>query len=161
MAEGSGNLQLQAIVVGSAADRFVRDVMRLLDNYGIEFVRCDDVYSAVGESARRENGSTLLVGRLGQLSGEGGRFFRMARESGHTCCCLADGAGRRRHQGVLAAMRMGTRVISDPAGIEAVIDELLAADRSCSADREGEREYLRGELRITEAEMDALLEGEQ
>jgi hypothetical protein len=159
VAESSGNPQLRAIVVGSVADSFVRDVMGLLDNCRIGFVRCDDVYSAVGESAGREDGGTLLVGRLGQFSREGGRFFRIAHENGHICCCLVDGASRWRHKEVLAAMRMGAYVISEPAGIGGIIEELLTAARSCASDWDGDRAYMKDEFRTTEAELDALLDG--
>lgn len=160
VAQTDSNLPLQAIVVGSSADQFVRQTINLLGDYGVEFVLCDDVYSAVGELAKTETGNALVVGRLGQLSAEQGRLFHMACGKGYTCCCLADADLVRKRKQILTAVETGAFVIHEPAEIREVVTKLLAGSRDCPPGKKANDKAtasIKAEFLTTKAELDALL----
>jgi hypothetical protein len=160
VAKADSNLPLQVIVVGSSADEFISHTMRVLGNHSVEFVLCDDVYSAVGELARSESRNTLVIGRLGQLSREQGRLFHMACENGYTCCCLADADLVRKRKQILTAIETGAFVINEPAEIGQVVTKLLAGGADCSLGKKAKDQAtacIRTEFLTTKAELDALL----
>lgn len=161
MAKADSNLPLQVIVVGGSADQFVAHTINLLGDYGVEFVLCDDVYSAVGELARTETGNVLVVGRLGQLSPEQGRLFHMACEKGYTCCCLADADLVRKRKQILTAVETGAFIINEPAEIREVVTKLLAGGGDCPPGKKANDKAtasIKAEFLTTKAELDALLE---
>jgi hypothetical protein len=160
LAQTDSNLPLQTIVVGSSADQFVAHTINLLSDCGVEFVLCDDVYSAVGELARTETASALVVGRLGQLSPEQGRLFHMACEKGYTCCCLADANSVRKRKQILTAVETGAFIINEPAEIREVVTKLLAGGRDCPPGKKTNDRAtasIKAEFLTTKAELDALL----
>jgi hypothetical protein len=62
VAKGNSNLPLLVILVGGLADEFVRQAKDILERLGVEFVLCDNIYSAVGDLAKRESPNTLIIG---------------------------------------------------------------------------------------------------
>jgi hypothetical protein len=160
VAKAGSNLPLQVIVVGSSADQFVRHTTNLLGDCGLEFILCDDVYSAVGELAKSESRNVLVIGRLGQLSKEQGRLFHMACENGYACCCLADADLVRKQKQILTAIETGAFIIHEPAEIREVVTKLLAGSGDCSPGNKGNDKAtatIKAEFLTTKAELDALL----
>lgn len=190
MAELGLNLQLEVVVVGGSSDEFVQCVMNLLGGCGVEHILCEDVYSAVGKMAvgkmavgRASNG--VVIGRLGQLSREDGRFFHIAHRNGLACCCLADKDLAERRGQVLSAIKAGVFVAIEPKEIlevlmkllgggdvgpadeqqpgetRALLDKvmrgLLAGGRAGSSENSRALDFLKDEFLMTRAELDALL----
>ncbi len=178
--------QPAALIVGRPSDEFVRHAIGALGRHNVEFVLCEDVYDAVSKAARQEGGNILVIGRLGELSREQGRFFRIVCGSGFSCCCLADGDVVRRQDRILGALENGVLMIREPMEIEGVVAALLSdiagrppekehrSDRprgikrvvstllgSRGARREGEqkrgRAFLKDDFMTTKDERDALL----
>ena len=124
MAELASGMQLQAVVVGGSSDELVRGVISLAGGYGIEPVRCEDVYSAVGRVAERPGARGVVIGRLGELAREDGRFFEIARRNGFACCCLVEKDLAERRRAVLAAMEAGASVVTEASEIVEVLMDL-------------------------------------
>jgi hypothetical protein len=161
VAKGNSNLPLLVILVGGLADEFVRQAKDILERLGVEFVLCDNIYSAVVDLAKRESPNTLIIGRVGLLSKEQGRFFHIARVKGYKCCCLADRDLLRRQKIILKAIESGAYLIDKPAEIEEVLMKLLAGGKiPFSGKKENRRAsgFLKDEFLTTKAELDALLE---
>ncbi|UCG46490.1 MAG: hypothetical protein JSU94_13410 [Phycisphaerales bacterium] len=114
-----------AFIVGRPSDELVRHAIGALGRYNVEFVLCEDVYDAVSKLARQEGGNILVIGRLGELSREEGRFFRIVCGGGFSCCCLADGDVVRRQDRILGALENGVVMIREPMEIEGVVAALL------------------------------------
>lgn len=160
VAKAGSNLPLQVIVVGSSADQFVLHTTNLLGDCGLEFVLCDDVYSAVGELAKSESRNVLVIGRLGQLCKEQGRLFHMACENGYACCCLADADLVRKRKQIFAAIETGAFVINEPEKIREVVTKLLAGSGNGSPEKKANERTtipIKTEFLTTKAELDALL----
>lgn len=184
MAELASGLQLQAVVVGGSSDELVGYATSLAGGYGIESVRCEDVYSAVGRMAERAGARGVVIGRLGELAREDGRFFEIARRNGFACCCLVDKGLAERRQAVLAAMEAGASVVTEVTEIDKVLTDLSGGgargveEQGGSKSRALLREVigkilgvggagsqgksvasgsLKDEFRTTKAELDALL----
>jgi len=160
MKEFGSNNPANAIIVGDSADEFVRYTTNLLGGYGIEFVHCEDVYSAVVKSASGKRENTLVVGRFEELSREQGRFFHKASERGFVCCCLANGDFIRRRKQILAAVRTGAFIVNEPSEVESVVTDILSGEPACSSGKRKEKRSAlnREEFLPTEAELEALLE---
>jgi len=161
--------QLQAIVVGSSSDEFVRDVLNLPDGYNIEIVRCEDVYSGVCKLGEALGG--VVVGRHEELAREDGRFFDVARKYGYTCCCFVDKnlAGRQRE--LAKAMERGALLVTELGEIDEVLMELSHRSSAHKSRARGDggrgligrspaggaSGLLKDEFLMTKAELDALL----
>ena len=130
-----GDVSLQAIIVGGLSDDFVRRATDIPGRYGIESVLCDDVYSAVAKVGKGPGG--VVIGRLGELGREDGRFFDIARAYGFACCCFVDkdAAGRRRE--ILAAMERGALVVTELEELEGVLMKLSQSRDGCEAGERG------------------------
>lgn len=163
MKEFGFNTQLRAVIVGSTADEFVRQMKKLLGDYEVNSVLCEDIYSAVGVLAKSRNENVLVVGRFEQLGKEQGRFFHIASENGCICCCLVkpnSAQGRNPSQAELAALATGTFIVNEPAKVEEVLSNLLAggSGQLLNKKENGSGSILiRDEFLTTEAERDALL----
>jgi len=161
VAKANSNLPLLVILVGGLADEFIRQAKNILERLSVEFVLCDNVYSAVGDLAKRESPNTLIVGRIGLLGKEQGRFFHIAGVKGYRCCCLADRGLVGRQKLILKAIESGAYLIEKSADIEEVLMKLLAGDKVCSSGEKENRRasgFLKDEFLTTKAELDALLE---
>ena len=128
MTERGLNLELEAIVVGGSSDEFVQCVMNSLGGCGVEAILCEDVYSAVGKAAVGRGSNGVVIGRLGQLGREQGRFFHIARRNGFACCCLADRDLPARRGQILSAIKAGVFVVTQPTEILEVLMELWGGD---------------------------------
>jgi hypothetical protein len=133
--------------------------MDLAGGYGIESVRCEDVYSAVGRMAERAGARGVVIGRLGELAREDGRFFEIARRNGFACCCLVEKDFADRRRAVLAAMEAGAFVVTEATEIDEVLMDLSGggAGGFGSQGNCGALSFLKDEFRTTKAEQDALL----
>ncbi len=161
MSKGDSNLSLLVILVGGLADDFVRQSRNLLERRGVEFVLCDNVYSAVGDLAKRENRNVLIIGRIGLLSKEQGRFFHIAHVKDYRICCLVDRDLVCRQKLILQAIESGAYLIDKPSEIEQVLMKVLTGGKVCfSGEKENRRAsgFLKDEFLTTKAELDALLE---
>jgi hypothetical protein len=161
MEKFGSNTQLQAIIVGSSSDGFVRYAADLLTDYEVDFVCCGDVYSAVSELAKGNyDGNVLVIGRFEQLSREGGRFFQKVSENGLACCCLAEWNFARKRKQILAAIETGAFIINEPAEIAEVVTKLPGGSSiSLPGRKENNRTsaFIKDEFLTTKAEIDALL----
>jgi len=163
VSKGDSNLPLLVILVGSLKDEFVRRAKNILERLGVEFVLCDNIYSAVGDLAKIESPNVLIIGRVGLLSREQGRFFHMARVKGYRCCCLADRDLVRKRRLILDAIESGAYLIDKPAEIEEVLMKLLAGGKiRFPGEKENRRAsgFRKDEFRTTKDELDALLEAQ-
>ncbi len=161
MSKGDSNLPLLVILVGALEDEFLRLTKNVLERLGVEFVLCDNVYSAVGDLAKIESPNVLIIGRFGLLSKEQGRFFHIACVKGYRCCCIVDRDLVSKRKLILDAIESGAYLITRPAEIEEVLMKLLAGGKSCfSGEKENHRAsgFLKDEFLTTKAELDALLE---
>lgn len=160
MKEFRSNNLANAIVVGDSADEFVRYTVNLLGGCGIEFVHCEDVYSAVVKSAGEESKNTLVVGRFEELNREQGRFFHKANERGFVCCCLANGDFVRRQKQILAAIITGAFIVNEPSEVEGIVTDMLSGEPACPCGKRKDKKsaFNRDKFLATEAELEALLE---
>ncbi len=161
MAKGDSNVPLLVILIGGSADEFARQTRNVLQRLGVEFVLCDNVYSAVGDLAKIKSRNVLIIGRFGLLSREQGRFFDMARANGYRICCFADRELLRRQRLILKAIESGAYIIDKAAELEDIIMTSQQDGYACSsADIENRRAsgFLKNEFLTTKAELDALLE---
>ena len=176
------NSQLQAIVVGSSSDDFVRNVLNLSVSHDLDIVRCDDVYSSVCKLDEAVVG--VVVGRFEELCREDGRFFDIARAHGFRCCCFVDKAAARRQRELVQAMKRGVFIVTEIGKIDEVLTELsgghsVAKSRAADDGRRGlignvidkilgdgvvgrpvtggASGFLKDEFLMTKAETDALL----
>ena len=162
MKNSNSEQRFDAIVLGSVADDFVRHAMDLLAEGGVEFILCEDVYSAVATLAKNDIAeNVLIIGRLEQLSKEEGCFFQKLHKGGLVCCCFAAGNLIRRQKQILSAMEAGAFVIDDPARMRELIAKFSAGSlaRSSSEIKDKSLSAFDDEFIITKAEMDALLGG--
>ncbi len=133
-------------MVGPAGDDFVRRCKVVLGDKQINFTPCPDVYAAVACIAGGPAG-LLIVGRLAELSREGGRFFHLAARCGHRCCCLAD-------NNTAAPPHPCTATASDMRQLLKMLETLLA-ERAAS--RTEKIKFDKSKFETTEAELKALL----
>jgi len=114
----------KAMVVGSSTDRLIGHTVNLLDEFEIDFIECDDVYSAVCELARNAHEPNIfIIGRFEQLNRENGRFFDIARRYSHSCCCLVGSSSK--YERLLELMQSGIFVASEPQQIRRLLSNLL------------------------------------
>jgi hypothetical protein len=161
VSKGDSNLPLLVILVGGLKDEFVRQTKNILERLAIEFVLCDNIYSAVGDLAKRESRNVLIIGRIGLLNKEQGRFFHISRVKGYRCCCIVDRDLVRKRKLILDVIESGAYLIDKPAEIEEVLMKLLTGGKiRLSGERENRRasDFLKDEFLTTKAELEALLE---
>ncbi|MBN2139163.1 MAG: hypothetical protein JW720_15260 [Sedimentisphaerales bacterium] len=167
------DLQFAAIIIGDLPAEVAVSVVNILDGFGIESVRCEEVYSAV--CRLREGGSGIVFGRLGELCREEGQFFEIAGRCGYFCCCYLDDRVASRQREVVSAMERGAFVFTEPSEVrellgklkgqsgsggrrktEKVIGKILGDDGSAYRGKGRSGGFLRDEFRMTKAETDAL-----
>ena len=161
MSKGDSNLPLLVVLIGGLEDDFLRQIKNILERLGVESVLCDNVYSAVADLAKRDDQNVMIIGRVGLLSKEQGRFFHIARAKGYRCCCIVDRELVRKRKLIFDAIESGAYLIDKPAEIEEVLMKFQAGGK---IRRSGEKEnrrasgFLKDEFLTTKAELDALLE---
>ncbi len=153
---GSGvNMVSQVIVVGDSADRLILGILDVLGGYNIEPVKCEDIYSATAVLAKcGHRYGNLVIGRIGKLSRDKGRFLEKISENENFCCCISasDQAPATKSAHVF--------YISEPAQIREFIDNWISENQSAALGQEsGRRSFDKGEFAATKAEIEALLGG--
>ncbi len=156
MVGSSRGLAPRVLVVGDPESEFVRAMVRLAREHGVEPVPCRDVYAAVVEAAGARGRRTLILSQMRELSRENGRFFSLAAANDARCCCLLD-AGVTVGRGVVcAALQAGAAVVGAAPEVRTVLRGWLADGESSSRDLDlGNLQD--DDLRATEAELRALL----
>jgi hypothetical protein len=149
------NMVSQVIVVGDSGDRVMLGILDVLEGYNVEPVKCEDIYSAtaiLAKSGRR--GRSLVIGRIGKLSREKGRFLEKISENENFCCCIS-----ARDQ-VPAAKSAHVFYISEPSQIREPIENWMSANRSVAlAEKKQRGSFDRSEFAASNAEIEALLGG--
>ncbi len=161
MENSSTGTQLLAIIVGRDSDEFVRHTTKLLGNYEIESVLCENVYSATGKLAKNAHRNILVFGRLEQLGRENGRFLEKTNKDGIFCCCLAEHYLDVKRKQISQAENEGATVINNLSEVEKTIAGFLT-DRLVSLPvKKGNNKtvnFNRDDFVTTKEELDALLE---
>jgi hypothetical protein len=134
------------ILVGRSDDDFVRRCKAVLSDKSVNFTTCPDVYAAVACIARRPAG-LLIVGKLRELSLEGGRFFELAERYGHRCCCLTNDS-------TPALAHTHTAIASDVPQLLKTLERLLAQRAAAKPEK---MEFDKDKFKTSEAELKALL----
>lgn len=163
MKDSSTIQKLKAIVVGKDGDEFVRQVYKLLNDYEIELICCNNVYTAVSQLAKKTHNNTVVIGRLEQLSREKGRFLQKIREKDIVCCCLVEGNSEQKRRQISAAKQMQAIIINEPAEIEEIMLELSAGDSASPLKKKansGSSASVKDEFAVSKAELEALLGGQ-
>jgi hypothetical protein len=135
-----------AVLIGRPDDDLVRRCMAVLADRHIDFTTSPDVYAAVACIARRPAG-LLIVGKLRELSLEGGRFFDLAARYGHRCCCFAD-------NNATALPHPHTAIASDMPQLLKTLERLLAQRAAAEPEK---MEFDKDKFKTSEAELKALL----
>lgn len=156
MAGGNSGLTPRMIVVGDARSEFVRETVRLANEYRVEAVQCDDVYATVAQAAQSAGRRVLIVGTMRELARENGRLFPLAATNAVRCCCLLEKGTVTGRAIVLAALRTGIAVAGESREVRAILEDWLAGGGPRSG-RPGLRDLLDDDLRATPAELSALL----
>jgi len=125
MSATASDIRLRAVIVGDRGDDFVGYVGGVLDDFEVEYVLCEDVYSAMTRLAKMP-AAVVVLGRFERLNREGTRFFEMLREQGHICCCYVDSEATFRRKGIFEAARAGAMVLQKRSQIEQVVSKTLA-----------------------------------
>ena len=152
--------QYKAILVGSGGDEFVRYASDLLGKYGVDFVLCENIYLAVGQLGKCSGEDIIVVGRLGELSRENGRFFEIAEKSKVRCLCLAEKDSLIERKQISVATKNGAFVLHNSAGLKEALCRLSIGERAVSSERKENKSgsgFDRNKFFTTKAELDALL----
>lgn len=155
MTGGSSGIDPYVIIVGDPCSEFARAMVRLVREYQVETMQCDDVYAAVVAAARAGARRALVLGSMRELAREGSRFFRIAEMNSLQCCCLVEN-GSVAGGDMLAALRAGAAIVMETHEVSPILQDWLADVRP--RDVRGSLSDLDDEdLRATEAELSALL----
>ena len=159
MEEQSSCGYLQAIVIGSLTDSFVRYAMELLDSYEVEIVLWEDIYWAVGRLNKNNLTDALVIGRYEHLNRQKGRFFEIVSKAGCICCCFSDSRFDLEQEQVSALKSAGGFIVNKAEDIEKVILKLLApADKGQSfVKKKNGSSFNKDDFLTTQAELEALL----
>jgi len=156
MAAGNSGREPFVIIVGDPCGEFVRATIRLAQQYEVEAVPCEDVYSAVAVMAGAGGRQALVVGMMQDLAKEDSQFFRIARANALRCCCVIDRGLAAGSRGVLAALQGGAALVGSGPEVDAVFTDWLSNGSGRTA-RMTLRDLTDEDLRATEAELSALL----
>lgn len=151
------NSKLRIFVVGDSIKEIISDVINSLGTDKFDIEVCDDIYTLFSRIAKREMKNLMVIGCLRQLAKEQGRFFEIARNNDLACCCVIDNGNGHRAEEILAAVKAGAFIISEPVEIKEVIKSLYSYKGSCYLEDSELRPVIKDEFRTTKAELDALL----
>ena len=142
---------LRAVVIGMPDDEFIGYVSAMLQEYEIEKISCQDVYSAVVELAKTGWQDIFIVGRMERLAWEKGRFLQKAAEHNAACICLwPKGDVRETYNGADTV-----KIITEQGPFEETLKSLLGCGgESCVKDG---KQFNANQFLTTKAELDALL----
>ena len=153
-----------AIVTAGRSAVFRIAITGLLDDLGIEYSCCEDVYAATAELAGRRYGKVLVVGTLCELSRERMRFFYICRQRPSArCFCLADSECSEK---IVQAVREGAAVAGDIKELKQMITACLPdlADGNATEivsteipDESASRKQIDHSVHLTKDELDVVL----
>ena len=153
-----------AIVTTGRSVVFRIAITGLLDDLGIEYSCCDDVYAATAELAGKRSGKILVVGTLCELSREQMRFFYICRQRPLAkCFCLADSECAEK---IVQAAREGAAVAGDIKELKQMIaasltDPLRGKLADCKdegiPDESASRKQIDHDVHLTKDELDVVL----
>jgi hypothetical protein len=112
---------------------------------------CSDVYSCVAALAARACIKPLVIGRLKDLSKEGGRFFDIAARYGCRCYCLDDSVAARPSK---QNTQDGIAIFSEMSALKQSLASYLA---SVQGPAQPAKPFNKDNYRATQAELAALL----
>ena len=145
-----------AIVTAGRSAVFRIAITGLLDDLGIEYSCCEDVYAATAELAAKREGKVLVVGSLCELSREQMRFFYICRQRPLArCFCLADSECSEK---IVQAVREGAAVAGDIKELK----QMIAAGLADGSDKEvpdesASRKQIDHDVHLTKDELDVVL----
>ena len=150
-----------AIVTAGRSAVFRIAITGLLDDLGIEYSCCEDVYAATAELAGRRDGKILVVGTLRELSREQMRFFYICRQRPLArCFCLADSECSEK---IVQAVREGAAVAGDIKELKQMIAAGLADGKdeeivsTETPDESASRKQIDHDVHLTKDELDVVL----
>ena len=153
-----------AIVTAGRSAVFRIAITGLLDDLGIKYSCCENVYTATAELVGSRYGKVLVVGGLYELSREQMRFFHICGQRPLArCFCLADSESSEK---IVQAVREGAAVASDIKELKRMIKASLpdfADDNNKEIvsteipDGSASRKQAGGGVHLTKDEMDVLL----
>jgi hypothetical protein len=144
------------ILVGAARRWCADEVAALSAKYGLEIIRCSDVYKAVVTLAQRPSHFCVVVGSLSDLGKERGAFYLVAQRHGARCCCLLEAHDLSQHGRIQAAVQAGAAVVAATSQLRALLEVWLSDGRP-GLDRRWADRRLKEEFQASEAELKALL----
>jgi len=159
MASPDSHLHSRVIVVGDRNSRFVEEVVHLACEHELAVTPCDDIYSAATELARQPDRFLMVIGTIRQLTRGKGGLLSLAERNGVPCCCLLDRESDVERDKILAAVRMGVRLVGEMADIREFLRDRLEAEGYRGEDAD-EEDLFGEEFRATEDELKALLRRE-
>jgi len=119
------NKSVHVLIVGNSTDTFVRHAVKLVCDRDIEYILCDDIYSAVVHLSKNGQAGVIVIGRFENLYKEGQWVFRRAREGKFSCCCLANSDSVTQRRRAAAVSGTGIFLIDDIEEIEKVVTKIL------------------------------------
>ena len=153
-----------AIVTAGRSSVFRIAITGLLDDLGIEYSCCEDVYAATVELVGGRCGKVLVIGGLCELSREQMRFFHICRQRPSArCFCLADSESSEK---IVQAAREGAAVAGDIKELKRMITACLPdlADGNAKkivpteiSDESASRKQVDGGVHLTKDELDVVL----
>jgi hypothetical protein len=159
------------MVVGEPGSELVQTTVRLAREWELDARAYDNVYGATVGLARANGRRVLVLGRIQDLAGHNGAFFRIAVGHAARCCCLLDPSPPAGREDLLAALRTGVTMAGDVQEVGSILREWLTAASSLPNDSwlgardtshepraTGHERRLADDWRATEAELSALLE---
>jgi len=152
--------QLLGLVIGGRDDYFFNYVVSLFEDFGVDYLQAEDVYSAVAELAAAKGSEVIAVGRIELLAEEQGTFFDIARNNSAVCCCFVEGDIVFGLSGIAEATEAGAIVIQQVGQLDPIISSLLARNVGESLKKNAKKHILIDDFRCTEEEFNALLGAE-
>ncbi len=149
------NTVSQVIVVGESTDRLILGILDVLEGYNIDPVKCEDIYSATAILAKSGHPrGHFVIGRIGKLSRDKGRFLEKISENENFCCCISAG------DQVPVTKSACVFCISEPAQARELIENWISENQCVALGQESQRRsFDKGEFAATKAEIEALLGG--
>lgn len=154
------NRHRYAIIVGNSSDDFVAYAADLLGEFNVDFVICEDVYSAAVLLRKNRCRNTVVIGRLNRLIKEQCRLIEKVSEYGLICCCLAESSSERKHQQIEQVIETGALVMNEAAELKEIITKQIEAESVFSSvEKKNHKasDFNRHEFAASKAELDALL----
>lgn len=152
---------IKILAVGHTGRDFVRSTAGAFNKGRVDFVVCEDIYSATAKLAdNRPNCSLVVVAGLMDLRKHDGRFAEKARQYGAVCCCVVGKEAVRACRDVQSLISRGIVAAADCNEVVRAIEDWVGGlgivSRDFDEDSAGDDEA----FRASEQELDALFGGD-